>query len=82
MVVLFQQYVENTGFFSTFSAGGRRDGGTLLVIPLEFQEIEHQPLSMAQPLKNHRKGECPEGVWDPPFYHGSVVVYGCFIFTT
>ena len=45
MVVLFQQYVENTGFFSTFSAGGRRDGGTLLVIPLEFQEIKHQPFS-------------------------------------
>ena len=51
MVVLFQQYVENTGFFSTFSAGGRRDGGTLLVIPLEFQEIEHQPFSMAQPKR-------------------------------
>ncbi|MBS6141250.1 MAG: hypothetical protein KH745_01415 [Bilophila sp.] len=51
MVVLFQQYVENKDFFSNFSAGGRRDGGTLLVIPLKFQEIEHQPFSMAQPKR-------------------------------
>ena len=51
MVALFQQYAESRDFFSNFSAGGRRDGGTLLVIPWEFQEIEHQPFSMAQPKR-------------------------------
>ena len=56
MVALFQQYVENTGFFSNFSAGGRHDGGTLLVIPLEFQEIKHQPFPMAQPSEKFGAG--------------------------
>ena len=49
MVVLFQQYAENRDFFSNFSADGLHDGGTLLVIPLEFQEIKHQPFPMTQP---------------------------------
>ena len=49
MVALFQQYAENRDFFSNFSADGLHDGGTLLVIPLEFQEIKHQPFPMAQP---------------------------------
>ena len=56
MVVLFQQYVENTGFFSNFSAGGRHDGGTLLVIPLEFQEIEHQPFPYGTAFGKVRSG--------------------------
>ena len=49
MVVLFQQDAENRDFFSNFSADGLHDGRTLLVIPLEFQEIKHQPFPMAQP---------------------------------
>ena len=49
MVALFQQYAEKRDFFSSFSADGLHDGGTLLVIPLEFQEIKHQPFPMAQP---------------------------------
>ena len=51
MVALFQQYAENRDFFSNFSADGLHDGGTLLVIPLEFQEIKHQPFPMTQPLE-------------------------------
>ena len=55
MVVLFQQYAENKGFFSNLSAGGLHDWG-VLVIPLEFQEIKHQPFPMAQP---NEKGAVP-----------------------
>ena len=59
MVVLFQQDAENRDFFSNFSADGLHDGRTLLVIPLEFQEIKHQPFPMAQPAGEyvllHRK---------------------------
>ena len=51
MVVLFQQNAEKRDFFSTFSADGLHDGGTLLVTPLEFQEIKHQPFPMTQPLE-------------------------------
>jgi len=35
--------------FIYFSADGPHDGGVLFVIPLELQEIKHQPLPMAQP---------------------------------
>ncbi len=49
MVALFQQHAEKRDFFSSFSAGGLHDGGTLLVMPLEFQEIKHQPFPMTQP---------------------------------
>ena len=49
MVALFQQYAEKRDFFSSFSADGLHDGGTLLVMPLEFQEIKHQPFPMTQP---------------------------------
>ena len=43
--------------FSNFSAGGLHDWRILLVISLEFQEIRHQPFSMAQPkfYFNHLK---------------------------
>ena len=49
MVVLFQQHAKNRDFFSSFSADGLHDGGTLLVMPLEFPEIKHQPFPMTQP---------------------------------
>ena len=49
MVVLFQQNAEKRDFFSNFSADGLHDGGTLLVMPLEFQEIKHQPFPVTQP---------------------------------
>ena len=49
MVVLFQQNAEKRDFFSTCSADGLHDGGTLLVVPLEFQERKHQPFPMTQP---------------------------------
>ena len=56
MVVLFQQNAEKRDFFSNFSADGLHDGGTLLVVPLEFQERKHQPFPMTQPkLFNHFK---------------------------
>ena len=51
MVVLFHQYTENIYFLSNFSVGGLHDWGILLVISLEFQEIKHQPFSIAQPLR-------------------------------
>ena len=51
MVVLFQQNAEKRDFFSNLSTDGLHDGGTLLVIPLEFQEIKHQPFPMTQPLE-------------------------------
>ena len=35
--------------FIYFSTAGPHDGGILFVIPLELQEIKHQPLPMAQP---------------------------------
>ena len=49
MVVLFQQDAEKRDFFSNFSADGLHDGGTLLVISLESQEIKRQPFPMTQP---------------------------------
>ena len=49
MVVLSRQYAEKYMLFLQFSAGGLHDWGILLVIPLEFQEIKHQPFSMTQP---------------------------------
>ena len=54
MVVLSRQYTEKYMLFLQFSAGGLHDWGILLVIPLEFQEIKHQPLPMAQPRKGRR----------------------------
>ena len=42
-------YDEKRGFFFNFLADGLHDWGILLGIPLEFQEIKHQPLPMAQP---------------------------------
>ena len=42
-------YTENIAFFSSFPADGLHDWGILLVTPLEFQEIKHQPFPMAQP---------------------------------
>ena len=53
-VVLFQQDAENRGFFPNFSADGLHNRSILSVIPLEFQEIKHQPLPMAQPRKKHQ----------------------------
>ena len=35
--------------FIYFSTAGPHDGGILFVIPLELQEIKHQPLPMTQP---------------------------------
>ena len=49
MVVLFQQDAEKRDFFSNFSADGLHDGGTLLVISLESEEIKRQPFPMTQP---------------------------------
>ena len=49
MVVLFQQYAENRDFFSNFFADGLHNWDTLLVIPLEFQEIKHQPCTLTEP---------------------------------
>ena len=43
-------YDEKRGFFFNFLADGLHDWGILLGIPLEFQEIKHQPLPMAQPF--------------------------------
>ena len=43
-------YDEKRGFFFNFLADGLHDWGILLSIPLEFQEIKHQPLPMAQPF--------------------------------
>ena len=50
-VVLFQQDAENRGFFPNFSADGLHNRSILSVIPLEFQEIKHQPLPMAQAFR-------------------------------
>ena len=50
VVVLLLQYAENTGYYPSFRWGTpwlRHFGGR---IPLEFQEIRHQPLPMTQPL--------------------------------
>ena len=44
-------YDEKRGFFFNFLADGLHDWGILLSIPLEFQEIKHQPLPMAQPFR-------------------------------
>ena len=49
MAVLSSQHGGNTAFFSNLSTDGLHDGGTLLVVPLEFQEIKHQPFPMTQP---------------------------------
>ncbi|WP_302552406.1 hypothetical protein [uncultured Bilophila sp.] len=49
MAVLSPQHGENNGFLSSFSASGLHAWGILSVIPLEFQEIRHQPFPMAQP---------------------------------
>ena len=53
-VVLFQKNAENRVFFPNFSADGLHNRSILSVIPLEFQEIKHQPLPMAQPRKKHQ----------------------------
>ena len=42
-------YDEKRGFFFNFLADGLHDWGILLGIPLEFQEIKHQPFPTAQP---------------------------------
>lgn len=42
-------------FFSNFSADGIHVWGILLVIPLKFQEIKHQPFPMTSPLKKVRR---------------------------
>ena len=52
MVVFSRQYAENICFFR-FSADGLHDWGILLVIPLEFQEIKHQPFPMTQPFVSY-----------------------------
>jgi len=49
MVILFQQYAENRDFFPNFSADGLHNWDTLLVIPLKFQEIKHQPYTLTEP---------------------------------
>ena len=46
MVVLSPQYGENTDVFSSFPVDGLHTWDMLLVIPLEFQEIKHQPLAL------------------------------------
>ena len=43
------QYGGNTDFFSVFSGGRLCGCGILLSIPLESQEIRHQPFSMIRP---------------------------------
>lgn len=53
----FINILKNRCFFSNFSAGRLHNWGGL-VISLEFQEVRHQPFSMAQPsstLFNHGK---------------------------
>ena len=40
--------LKNTDFFSNFPLIGSMIWGILLAIPLEFQEIKHQPFPMAQ----------------------------------
>ena len=83
MVVLFQQDAENRDFFSNFSADGLHDGRTLLVIPLEFQEIKHQPFPMAQPNEKGAVSSpyCGSETNASPKKQGSVIVRGCFIST-
>ena len=83
MVVLFQQDAENRDFFSSFSADGLHDGRTLLVIPLEFQEIKHQPFPMAQPNEKGAVSSpyCGSETNASPKKQGSVIVRGCFIST-
>ena len=82
MVVLFQQDAENRGFFSNLSASGLRDWG-VLVIPLEFQEIKHQPFPMAQPNEKGAVSSpyCGSETNASPKKQGSVIVRGCFIST-
>ena len=45
----FNKMLKTESFFK-FSTGGLHDWGILLVIPLAFQEMKHQPLPMTQPL--------------------------------
>ena len=82
MVVLFQQDAENRGFFSNLSASGLHDWG-VLVIPLEFQEIKHQPFPMAQPNEKGAVSSpyCGSETNASPKKQGSVIVRGCFIST-
>jgi hypothetical protein len=50
VVVSSPQHGETTTFFSSFPLGGIHAWGILLVIPLAFQGIKHQPFSMTQPF--------------------------------
>ena len=50
MVASSPQDNEKYGLFSGFLIGGIHDYGILLAIPLEFQEIKHQPFPMTQPF--------------------------------
>ena len=63
MVVLSRQYAEKYMLFLQFSAGGLHDWGILLVIPLEFQEIKHQPFSMTQPYKKAAPQKMADGLF-------------------
>ena len=72
MVVLFQQNAEKRDFFSNFSADGLHDGGILLVISLESQEIKYQPFPMTQPQYFGR----PRSVGGRLFVKGCVLENG------
>ena len=48
---LSHQHGETTTFFSGSPLGGIHAWGILLVIPLAFQGIKHQPFSMTQPTR-------------------------------